>query len=82
MHVLVTVVVGRSAHRHWVAMFRLLRAGTSELVMTWGPGRLPSSQDGPGLMEGLNRIDDECEAQMILVLAEHENRGRGRQHQA
>lgn len=82
MHVLVTVVVGRPAHRHWVAMFRLLRVCTSELVMTRGPGRFSSSQDGPGWMEGLNRIDDKYAAQMILVLTEHENRGRGRQHQA
>lgn len=70
MHVLVTVVVGRSVHRHWVAMFRLRRAGTSDLVMTWGPGRFSSSQDGPGWMEGLNRINDKYAAQMILVLAE------------
>lgn len=82
MHVLVIVVVGRSAHRHWVAMFRLLRAGTSDLEMAWGPGRLSSSQDGPGWMEGLNRIEDKQAAQMILVLDGHENRGRGRQHQA
>lgn len=82
MHVLVTVVVGRPAHRHWVAMFRLFRAGTSDLVMAWGSGRLSSSQDGPGWMEGLNRIDDKYAAQMILVLDGHENRGRGRQHQA
>lgn len=63
-------------------MFRLLRAGSSELVVTSGPGRLSSSQDVPGCVEGLHRIDDEGAAQMIPVLAKHEGPSCSRQHEA
>lgn len=63
-------------------MFRLLRVGSSELVVTWDLGRLSSSQDVPGCSEGLPRIDDEGAAQMIPVLAKYEGPRCSRQHEA
>lgn len=72
MHVLVTVVVGL-LHRHWVGMFGLRRDSTSELVAALDPGRLSSSQHRPGYGNGSRIIGDKCAAQMISVLAKHQD---------